>query len=90
MDGGTNLTDFHDVIPGPVFVATRDGEQIKHDDQTGLLVPMSIKHGSGYQLMASGTDTTYTSGAPGIGFFSSGGAPTSGYGLSFFTVTATS
>ncbi len=44
-------------------------------------------NGSGYVLMVEGTDTTYRSGAPGIGFFKHAGnaGPLSGAGFSYFS-----
>lgn len=45
--------------------------------------------GSGYSQVLQVTDTAYTTGAPGIGFFSNGGAPMAGFGLSALSCTAT-
>lgn len=68
------------------------GNRIKATVNASGLISAYEDVGSGYVLIASGTDTTYRRGAPGIGIWNNtGGAPgtNSNFGLTSFTATAT-
>jgi hypothetical protein len=90
-DGGTNRSDFVSLVPGGYILAPRrlaTGNRIKATVTPAGLISAYIDYGSGYQLIVQGTDTTYTSGAPGIGFFQYASAGSmSDFGLSSFSAS---
>ncbi len=67
----------------------RTGDRVKATVDAAGLISAYVDLGSGWVLVASGTDTTYRTGAPGIGFFANGGAPITGFGLSSFSASST-
>jgi hypothetical protein len=89
--GGTNLSDFTSLVPGGFVKSPRPlvtGNRIKATVTSAGLISAYIDYGSGYQLIVQGTDTTYTSGAPGMGFFQSNSTGSmSDFGLSSFSAS---
>lgn len=92
-DGGTTLPDFFSVTGGPVSGAQQlaTGNRVKMTVSAAGLLSAFVDYGSGYVLICSGTDTTYQTGSPGMGFFQHAGpaGPLSGYGFTSFHASAT-
>jgi hypothetical protein len=55
---------------------------------SGSTITTWINRGSGYVQQCQATDTTFTSGKPGIGFYNQGLADNTQFGFSDFTATA--
>jgi hypothetical protein len=91
-DGGTSAPDFHQVafLAGGTSPQLQTGYRLKATvDATGVFRAYTDS-GSGYVLMlTSAADTTYQTGAPGLGFFKAGGAagPLTGFGITAFSAT---
>ncbi len=68
------------------------GNRIKATVSATGLISMYADYGSGYVFLTSLTDTTFTTGNPGLGFFQHGGSQStmSDFGASLFTASATS
>lgn len=88
-DGGTSLTDFFSVTGGSVLAPQplATGHRVKARISAAGLIEAFCDYGAGYVLVASGTDTKYRSGSPGIGFFQNGGSTAT---LSDFGISAVS
>lgn len=90
-DGGITIDKFHSVaFGGSSQLAT--GHRVRATVSAAGLLSSYIDHldGNGFQLIISGTDTTYREGSPGIGFFQHAGTagPLSGFGFSSFAAWA--
>ena len=84
--GGTNLSDFVYVTQndrGPKLVT---GNRIRATVTATGEISAYVDSGSGYVLVSRGTDATYTSGAPGVGFFNQGAGNNADFGISAFSV----
>lgn len=84
-DGALYPGDITTSLAFTTATARVTGNRIKATIDAAGLISAYLDTGSGYQLILSVTDTTYASGAPGIGFFSNSGAPMAGFGLSSFS-----
>ncbi len=95
-DGGTDLADFHSLVPGgftlsPAPLST--GNWVKATVTAAGVFSAYIDYTgnrSNYQLIfQSNPDLTYRTGAPGIGFFGRTPGVMSDFGFSYFTCSAT-
>lgn len=84
-----DISQFHSIafLGGGTSPQLQTGYRIKATIDLNGLITAYVDSGSGYVQMLQGTDTTYRSGAPGIGFFKHAGAagPLSGAGFSSFS-----
>jgi hypothetical protein len=85
-DGGTTLPAFHSVQFG-YGPQLQTGYRIKATVTAAGLFKAYVDSGSGYVLIIQGTDTTYTTGAPGIGFYNVGSGSNANFGLSSFSAS---
>jgi len=76
LGGNGNVNQFPLVTSGTLGAALKTGDWVKATVDNAGLLSLYVDSGSGYALIISGTDTTYTSGAPGLGHWNNnGGAP---------------
>lgn len=85
LQGPSTLDEFHYVVQGARGPQLATGNRIKATVDDNGLISAYLDTGSGYRLMAQGTDTTYTTGAPGLGFYIRGTNANSSFGVSSFT-----
>lgn len=82
---GTDTSTFTEIAlaSGPQLVT---GYRVKASVSAAGLIKAYVDSGGGYSSICSATDTTYVTGAPGLGFFQSGStAAMSAFGFSAFT-----
>jgi hypothetical protein len=96
-------TTYHQIVRwnGPInnftYLAISPGNcgniaQLKNGDRvkasmSGSTITTWIDRGSGYVQQCQATDTTFTSGKPGMGFYTQGSADNTQFGFSDFTAT---
>lgn len=88
-DGGTVRSAFVSLVPGGFIVAPQalvTGNRIRATVDLNGRISAYANYGSGWVFIVAGTDTTYRSGAPGIGFFST--VTAGDFGMSAFSCEA--
>ena len=88
LTGPSTLDEFHYVVQGVRGPLLRTGNRIKGTVDVNGRISAYLDTGSGWVLMAQGTDTTYTTGAPGMGFYiRSSGDTNASFGFSSFSAS---
>jgi hypothetical protein len=85
LQGPSTLDEFHYVVQGVRGPQLRTGNRIRATVDANGVIRAYLDTGSGYQLMAQGTDTTYTTGSPGMGFYMRGSGNNATFGFSSFS-----
>jgi hypothetical protein len=85
-DGGQDLPSFHYVTNdyGPQLAT---GHRVKATVDANGLLRAYVDTGSGYMLISQGTDTTYTTGSPGLGFWNRSSTSSADYGVTSFSAS---
>ena len=87
-NGPLNDFTYLDVSPGNCgnIAALANGNKVKADI-SGSTITTYIDRGSGYVQQCQATDSTFTGGKPGIGFYNRGSATNANFGFTSFTAS---
>jgi hypothetical protein len=85
FEGPSTIDEFHYIVRGVRGPQLRTGNRIRGTVDANGVIRAYLDTGSGFTLMAQGTDTTYTTGSPGMGFYTrSAGDNNADFGFSTF------
>lgn len=87
-DGGFSSVSDFPIVVGGSGPQLQTGYRVKATVTAAGLFTAYVDSGGGYTSIISGTDTTYRSGALGLGFYNNGAGSPSDFGVSSFSALA--
>jgi hypothetical protein len=88
LEGPSTWDEFHFIVRGVIGPRLATGNRIRGTVDANGVIRAYLDTGSGFVLMAEGTDTTYTTGAPGLGFYTRGSGNNASFGVSSFSASS--